>query len=135
MTANEDKDRDTMENLIVFLIPFLVQVESGGNPDAVGDGGRSVGVLQISTAVVDDVNRILGKHVYSYADRNNAVKSTRMCQVYLAYWGMQYQKKRDAAPDWRVLARIWNGGPDGWRKRATDDYVLKVKRAMEKGKQ
>jgi hypothetical protein len=27
-------------------------------------------------------------------------------------------------------ARIWNGGPNGWKKKATDSYWQKVARAL-----
>ena len=39
------------------LISAIMAVESGGRDQAIGDGGRALGPLQIHKAVVVDVNR------------------------------------------------------------------------------
>ena len=45
------------------LITSLVQVESRGNSNAIGDNGKAIGCLQIHKGVVEDVNRIYGNHI------------------------------------------------------------------------
>lgn len=104
------------------LIDAIIWVESRGNAKAVGDNGEAVGILQIHRVCVDDVNRILGKDQYTYADRLNVEKSRQMFGIYSAFYS-KYHK------DWsqQGIARRWNGGPWGHRKTATWDYWLKVK--------
>ena len=122
------------------LICALMIVESGGesHPDsAIGDNGASVGILQIQKPVVDDLNRILKRNVYSYSDRTNAVLSVAMCEAYISYWADRYQKRTGKTPTLEVCAKIWNGGPyadrkTGKAKEKLDYYWMKVQREMRK---
>ena len=48
-----------MDNLSLdVLIKALIQVETNGNPKAIGDNGDAKGILQIHQEVITDVNRI-----------------------------------------------------------------------------
>ena len=105
-----------------ILIAALIAVESGGNPQAIGDNGRAVGVLQIWPCVVEDVNRISGRH-YSMEDRLDVDKSKSICIIYLRHYGK--------GKSWEQRARIWNGGPRGDRKAATLPYWERVERAAK----
>jgi len=118
-----------------FLLAALIAVESGGNPFAVGDGGQAVGCLQIHPSVVADVNRIAGPKTakYTLSDRLEVEKSKQMCVIYLAYYATEKRIGRPVTDEDR--ARIWNGGPNGWRKPATVVYWVKVKRALEAQRQ
>lgn len=87
------------------------------------DGGKSIGILQIQNSVVKDVNRIYKTH-YVHADALNANKAKVICRLYLAYWGTQYYRKTGKMPTDETLARIWNGGPNGWKVKATRRYWL-----------
>ena len=111
------------------LINALVKVESSGKADAVGDGGKAVGILQIHKGVIEDVNKI-SKVKYTVADRKDAKKSREICKLYLSHWGKHYQKKTGKVATDEVLSRIWNGGPSGWKKSATNGYWAKVKKAL-----
>tara|TARA_R100000951_G_scaffold109933_1_gene107557 strand:- start:430 stop:948 length:519 start_codon:yes stop_codon:yes gene_type:complete len=104
------------------LYRALVEQESGGNPHAVGDGGRAVGVLQIHPIMVRDVNRILGYDRWTLQDRWSAAESRAMLEVYLGHYG---------ATSYEEAARKWNGGPDGPSKEATVPYWEKVRRVLE----
>ena len=117
-----------MEKLLVLLIPLLIQVESGGNNQAIGDGGNAVGCLQIWKIVVDDVNRIQKDEVFTYADRTDRQKSVRMAQIYLTHYGNHYERKTGHMANMEVLARCWNGGPSGYKKQSTVKYWNKVKK-------
>ncbi len=119
-----------MDALITLLIPLLIQVESGGRADAVGDNGKAVGILQIHPIVVEDVNRIY-QTKYTPADRLNKAKSMNICRLYLKYYGTRYQLKTGKKATLETLCRIWNGGPDGWKKQATIQYWKKVQKAMK----
>ena len=110
----------------------LALVESGGNPSAVGDGGRSVGLYQIGRIYVDDVNRIAGSN-FTYADRYDPGKSRRMVEIYIAYYGRRYTRLTGCPATFEVLAAIHNGGPDGWKKPATRKHWRKMFEIMKSG--
>ena len=109
------------------LIPALEQVESAGDPSAIGDNGRALGVLQIWDVVVADVNRAKGTR-YTHADALDPVKARAICRAYLSIYCTQ--KRLGRAPTMEDAARIWNGGPNGHRKAATVKYWQKVARAL-----
>lgn len=113
-----------------LLIAALIMVESGGLDHAVGDGGRAVGCLQITAPVIQDVNRIYGRH-YLPVDRYNRRKSMEICRLYLMHWGARYERMTGTAPSMQALAMIWNGGPDGWNKSSTIIYSKKVLQQLE----
>lgn len=116
----------------ILLFNSIAYVESGHNPDAVGDGGRSIGVVQIHEVVVADVNRIVGRRAYLSTDRLSQQKSFEIFQLYTQYWAEQYVRRtgdsRFQDPRQRVelIARIWNGGPNGMDKPVTRAYWRKV---------
>lgn len=119
--ASEHKDHHE-------LITALIKIESGGDPQAVGDGGMAVGVLQIHPIMVTDVNRIIRQggnfHKYTLDDRVSPIKSVSMFQIYTTH----YSK---GASD-EVIARRWNGGPKGDTKSATLPYWVKVKAELSR---
>lgn len=105
----------------------IERVESGGNPKAIGDSGKAVGILQIWPCRVDDVNRIQRLHgrptLYTYADRLNTEKSREMYQIINDHYS------RGASDE--VIARRWNGSPScGEKSPKTLKYWHKVQRAM-----
>jgi len=109
------------------LLPALVKVESNGNPRAVGDGGKALGALQIWSVVVQDVNRVHGTR-YVHADAFDPAKARDICRRYLAIYCTPRRLGR--APTMEDAARIWNGGPNGHRKSATEKYWHKVAQAL-----
>lgn len=111
------------------LFVALRRVESSNRVKAVGDNGKAWGVYQIHPGYVRDVNRIY-KTRFTYADRLDPVKAHRMVRLYLDYWGKQYVKRTGRPLTLEVLARIHNGGPEGWRKPATATYWRKVRKEL-----
>ena len=103
------------------LIAALITVESNGRDNAIGDGGAAIGALQIHRAVVLDANRIAGTS-YTHAQMTNRVAARRVCEIYLSRYASG--KTNEEA------ARIWNGGPTGYKKSATLAYWNKVKRNL-----
>ncbi len=108
------------------VLPAIVQVESGGDASAVGDGGRAVGILQIHPVTVEDANRIarlrkLGV-TFSLQDRLDAEKSRHMFRIVSDHYS--------AGAGDEVVARRWNGGPKGEKKAATAAYWDKVRAKM-----
>ena len=120
-----------------LLLTAIMAVETGGcvNPlEAVGDDGRSVGCLQIQEAVIEDVNRVYDTSFES-KDRLSQGASFRIAQLYLSHWGKVYERKTGKKATVEVLARIWNGGPNAYKKTGKvksnlDEYWSKVKREL-----
>ena len=104
------------------LITALIVVESSGNDMAIGDNGRAIGPLQIHKAVVIDVNRITGSH-YRHQDMTNRAQARAVCEAYRRHYGRGKSLEQQA--------RIWNGGPTGDRKSATEAYWRKVQKALK----
>lgn len=102
------------------LIPALIQVESGGEYGAIGDGGKAVGCLQIWPVMVQDVNRIAGTH-YTLADRLNPAKSVEMARIYFRHYGKSWTVEQ--------AARHWNSGPGS--TAGTDKYWNKVRKELK----
>jgi len=113
------------------LIDVLEQIESNKKADAVGDNGNAKGILQIWDTVVKDVNRVY-KTKYEHDDAFDPTKARDIAKKYLTFWGKRYQINNKKAPTYEVLARIWNGGPNGYKKVATDNYWEKVKNLLFK---
>lgn len=95
------------------------------------DGQTSDNVYQLQRVYLDDVGRIFGCH---FADEvaTDRHASEHVMLAYLEYYGERYQRKTGRTPTAEVLARIHNGGPNGWRKDSTLEYWRKVKAAMER---
>lgn len=113
------------------LIEALIQVESRGKENAIGDkhlGKPSVGVLQIRPIMVKEVNRILkkqGKKLrYILKDRFSKEKSIEMFKVWKSY----YHK----SSSFEKIARCWNGGSRGHKSKSTLRYWKKVKKELNR---
>lgn len=111
------------------LLDAIAAVESSNRATVVGDNGKSVGMYQLGKLYVDDVNSIYGTS-YKYADRLNPVVSRKITAKYLAHYGKVYTRKTGKEPTAEVYARIHNGGPSGYKKKATIKYWRKVRNVL-----
>ena len=112
------------------LYAAIIQVESGGNPNAPDGKAGEVGIAQIRPIMVRECNRIVGAERWSLDDRKDPAKSREMFNTYIEHW------QRGRSLEW--AARAWNGGPT-WHKSKrqvylTSGYWRKV-RAELKGEQ
>ena len=108
------------------LFAALAQVESG-------NGKTSQNIYQITERFVDDVNRISTEEKFVYSDRYDRKRSERMMEIYWVYYVARYIDATGRDPTWETLARIHNGGPDGWKKYATKRYWRRVKELLPGG--
>ena len=116
-----------METLIAFLIPFLILKESGGDWNCKpGDDGKALGGLQIHAAAWQDGCNELGVDWDYQTGAYDPDKAKAVCTAYLLRYGRNYKRKTGKDPSVEVLARIWNGGPTGWKKKATESYWTDV---------
>ena len=115
------------------LYSSIVWVESKGNANAKSRDG-SVGIIQIKPVMVKEVNRICKiqgiEKKFTLADRKNPRKSEEMFWIYQEFYNPDLNLDSLSHEDMAVLARKWNGGPNGDRKRATKKYWRKVFRRV-----
>ena len=114
------------------LLDAIEWVESRGDANAVGHNGRAIGAYQIQKIYVDDINRIVelcGEKAFSfYWHRWDRDISRLMVDIYISYYATRKRIGRE--PTFEDMARIHNGGPDGWRKESTKPYWQKVKKRL-----
>lgn len=112
------------EHELNALLDAIKMVESKNGKYLDGKNGES-GPYQIKRIVIDDVNRILGKKIFKYDDALDDNKSREICRIYILYWS-----KKHNVNTIECMARIWNGGPRGYRKESTIKYWYKIRRIL-----
>ena len=112
-------DSDDIEQ----LLDAIAQVESENHSDAVGDGGHARGMYQLHRRYWQDGTRILNVE-WDYNLAFKPEKSRRVVKAYLSHYG-----KGKSLLD---MARIHNGGPNGYKKKATLPYARKIAKILYK---
>ena len=109
------------------LMNAMIIVESQNRDSVIGDNGKAIGILQMHKIAVRSVNKTLAKNdidlEYSYDDRYSRQKTIEM------YW-IWRNAKHDSS-DYETIARSWNGGPRGPKKKATIHYWNKVEKELK----
>lgn len=119
-----------MDQLIAQVLAAILAVESGGNWAAIGDGGLARGGYQIHRAAWNDACKFGGMStgLWRWEQHAHDPYSARVvATLYLHRYGAAYEKRTGKPVTAEVLARIWSGGPNGWRKPSTRGYWAKVK--------
>ena len=101
------------------FIEAVIWKESEGKENAIGDGGKAVGVLQIHPIMVREANRILemkGKpQRYAYDDRYSREKSIEMFKIVQDYHNKSH--------DFEKALEIWNKNhPASYKNLIMDKY-------------
>jgi hypothetical protein len=109
------------------LFTAVCAVESGGNTHALNSSTNAAGVVQIRPCVVKDCNQIVGERRWTLRDRYDRARSREMFVTYLKFYGDLYKEQTGRQPTAETYARMWNGGPTGWRKASTREYWRMVK--------
>jgi hypothetical protein len=104
-------------NDIEQLLDAIARIESHGNANAVGDGGRALGAYQIRRAYWEDGTQLLGVD-WPHRDATDPKKARRVVKAYLLHYGQ--------GKSLLEMARIHNGGPHGHEKEATLPYARKI---------
>jgi len=89
-----------------------------------GDNGAATGPLQIHRACWEDVKR----DGENYSDCGGLDYSLEVFQRYMLRYATEKRLMRKVTDQDR--ARIWNGGPNGWKKDSTIGYWEKVQNAL-----
>ena len=112
------------------LLDAIKQVESGGDPCAIGDNGRSLGAYQIMEAYYSDAlqyNPRLGDGSRTYTDVWGIGSEAYSEEVISSYMGRYATPQRlGGQPTDEEIARIHNGGPNGFRRNTTLPYWVRV---------
>ena len=117
-----DIDRDLLNRMLC--------VESGGDICAIGDNGRSLGPYQImesyyKDAVEHDPSLKDGGYTYNnVAGPGGKEYSERVLEAYMDRYATVKRLGRE--PTNEDIARIHNGGPNGYKKESTLTYWEKV---------
>ena len=106
------------------LVNAIIQVESNGNDDAIGDNGKAIGCLQIWEPYWLDATEYsnIGGKYYDCFKRDYAVR------IFDAYM-KRYAREAWTSPGGfnpEIVARIHNGGPKGHKRKSTEKYWKKV---------
>jgi len=115
------------------LLDAIVQVESGGSLNAIGDKGKAIGPMQIheiyyKDAVQHDPSLQSGKYAgYTYNNCKGEGSLEYSKDVARAYFNRYATPGRlGHDPTDEDMARIHNGGPNGYKWDSTKEYGRKV---------
>ena len=98
-------------------------VESNDDPDAVGDGGDSIGCYQIQKCYWLDAKEFSDLDG-TYLDCYNRGYADRTVRCYMDRYATERRLGREVTQE--DIARIHNGGPNGYKKESTKKYWKKV---------
>ena len=113
------------------LLAAILLVESSGNLNPPDGAMGEVGPLQVRECVVRDINRIMNLKppaAYTLRDMRNVLHAQTVFLLYTNHYATEKRLGRPVTDQDR--ARIWCGGPDGWKQPSTLPYWRKVQRAM-----
>ena len=99
-----------IESTIQDAIRLLSDIESNGNPEAVNVREDAVGLLQIRPIMVEECNRILKRHEFTYRDRRDEARSRSMAEVFLNESARHWRNEYGCWPCAGRLCGMWNAG-------------------------
>ena len=120
------------------LLEAMNKVEASGRkikvPD--GDNGTRIGPLQISEDYFTESMECLNKNgiqmkAPQFKNQWDGCRTWLFSKIIVWAYMNRYCPKAVRNGDWERIARIHNGGPNGYKKRATEGYWAKVKTALE----
>ena len=130
-TATAPLKKDMKVKDVIFS--SIAWIESTHNPKAVSRDG-SVGIVQIKSVMVKEVNRICQmkgiEKRFTLADRKNRKKSEEMFWIYQKFYNPNINFNDISEKEMELIARKWNGGPQGHKKKATKKYWNKVNKRI-----
>ena len=111
------------------LLDAICQVESNCDSTAVGDNGNAIGAYQIWYAYWYDAVEYDPSIGGKYEDCYNKDYSEKIINAYWKRYANEKRLGRKVTNEDR--ARIHNGGPNGYKKKATVGYWSDVKGKMK----
>lgn len=139
LTLRVDTLEDSFPVIAAFattddLISAIIHVESGGNDNAIGDNGASIGPMQISEAYFIDACEI-NSSLHEYKSCTNRAYARSVFMAYMQRWlpAQVFESLKNGALNEReceIIARIHNGGPRGASKESTLPYWDKIREQL-----
>ena len=93
-------------NIPPHIFLAMIDKESSGRSDAVGDQGRSIGLGQLQKGAIKDLNDRYGT-TFTAKDRLDPTRNAQMAALYL-----KLMKDKYGAKDWQQALAMYNGGPN-----------------------
>jgi hypothetical protein len=107
----------------ISFIMILATIESNQNPRAVGDDLKSIGILQMQQAYVQDAAEYANEN-WVHIDALDELTAIKIFRAYMARYATEERLGRPVTLE--DIARIHNGGPNGYKKQSTIPYWKKV---------
>jgi hypothetical protein len=111
------------------LLDAIRMVESSDGKNLVGDGGKAIGPYQIHKCYWQDAVQFDPSIGGSYKDCMNRAYSERIVIAYLNRYATT--KRIGSKPTYEDMARIHNGGPNGYKSSKTEGYWEKVEQHID----
>ena len=106
------------------LILAIMLVESNADINAIGDKGKAHGCFQLTKAYIQDAAEHANED-WTIEDAYSYEKSRMIFNSYMHRYATPERLGRAVTSE--DIARIHNGGPNGWKKESTKKYWEKVK--------
>jgi hypothetical protein len=103
-------------------------VESNNNPDAVGDKGKAIGVYQIWNIYWIDATQYSGIDG-DYKDCFKSDYADKIVRAFMKRYATENRLGREVTME--DIARIHNGGPNGYKKQSTKKYWVKIQKELK----
>lgn len=124
----EKMQNDTMQVDIIDykkIVAKLCELESGNNPDTIGDNGLAFGILQFHAIAVQEHNNQFNTK-YTHQDAFNAEISKLMCENLLRLGAEKHLQKCGVEANESDIVRMHNGSIyNGANKASTIKYLEK----------
>ena len=111
------------EQEMTDVLAAIRVVESNDDPNAVGDGGDSIGCYQIQKCYWLDAKEFSDLDG-TYLDCYNRGYADRTVRCYMDRYATERRLGREVTQE--DVARIHNGGPNGYKKECTKKFWKKV---------
>jgi len=110
------------------LLNAICEVESNCVSTAVGDNGKAIGAYQIWECYWKDAVEFDSSIGGVYEDCYDEKYAKKIVRAYMKRYATKKRIGRKVTDEDR--ARIHNGGPNGYKKKATEGYWKKVKEKL-----
>ena len=109
------------------LMKALVETESRGNANAIGDNHEAFGILQIHESMLLEYTRITGRY-YNHSEMFTPAKAREVANVVLRFYANHILTTTGRPATLKELAFIWNGGGEAWHRATNPQRDTKQRR-------
>jgi hypothetical protein len=103
------------------------QIESNNKDFTIGDGGRAYGRYQIHQICLKG-SGLMDLLRYTHHDMFDSTKAEQVFWATMGIHSHTFAQRHGRYPTYEELARMWNGGPNGYKKQSTLNYLKKFRK-------